>query len=642
VSDRDRENPAVHVLLVEDDAADAALVRKSLESSGDDVFVIRHVTRLDAAASLLETEPIDIIVTDLNLPDSRGSETVVALRTLAPSTPLVVLTGSEDDDMRIDALRLGAIDFVPKSGSFKITLARGLAYALARTHRESRINDIVEANSDAAVVVDKDGEILYVNRAATRLFGRSSDELIGSRFGFPINEASAVEIELFNNGSTRTAEMRIVPLDWGDRGAFLASIRDITDRKRAAELERRLIHADRLASIGQLAAGVAHEINNPSTFIQANCSLMVEQVSSIAGDLAKLRSSLLRQLGESSAEVVEAALAELDLDHRLGEMGEMLADCVSGVQRITATVKDLSTFSRIEHDETETANVNHLVEVACNLVRNDLRHRAELIRDFEPVPDIVADRAKLTQVLVNLLVNASHALDDSGDNTVTVSTRHRGREIIVAVEDTGSGIPEPNLRRIFEPFFTTKTRDRGTGLGLSLAAETVRKHGGEISVDSQVGRGSRFELRLPEDTGLTPGVSKPPGRLAGKSPRARARLLIVDDEPLLRKAFRRVLTGHDVIEVESGSAALEVLRDDREFDMIICDLMMPNLDGPGLYEVLSDLDASLAERMVFVTGGAVTSRGRQFVADHRPIVLEKPVSREILLGIIDRIHRAPG
>ncbi|MEQ9324363.1 MAG: response regulator [Polyangiaceae bacterium] len=385
-------------------------------------------------------------------------------------------------------------------------------------------------------------------------------------------------------------------------------------RRAVLDYERRLIHADRLAALGQLAAGVAHEINNPAAFITANVDEM---------------GRLLREL---------AVAPVTDGQAKLDELAEMLDECQQGIRRIHAITRDLGAFSRISSDETERVDLNDVIRSAINLTRNEVRHIARIELELTDLPPIVADKAKLTQVFVNLLINAAQAMADTSktNHRIRVVTRRDDGLLVATVQDTGGGITQEHLTRVFDPFFTTKPADRGTGLGLAICNDTVRRHGGEIHVDTVAGVGTTFEIRIPEDTGLSPTHSpmSPPPAAAPTPP---ARLLLIDDDAVVRRSLSRVLRRHHTVEgVDGGKAALSALRPDAPYDVILCDLMMPDVDGAAVLDHIKENAPALEDRIIFISGGAFTPRSSK-VVDSGHLVIEKPVDQAKLLAAIARV-----
>lgn len=613
------------VLLVEDSPADALLAKRELGQVPWADVRVAHVETLAAALEHLSRHLTDVVVTDLGLTDSRGLDTVRALAE-SHDVPVLVFSGWHESEVLFQAIENGADDYVQKALR-RDSLSRALRATVARDRMRRSARVIVESCADAMVVFDEDGVVLFANPAAQLLFGASADS--GATFPFAATDISAAEIELPRDGGARMAEMRVRTLDWDGRPCFLAAVRDITDRKRAEEYERQLAHADRLSSIGQLAAGAAHEINNPASFISANLQVLRAHLDAL----------------ERAAVFGKRPDDELTLEELWAEAREMLEDCQVGVKRIASTVRDLSSFARIERDEVETIAVGDLVDVAVSMTRNEIRHRAELQTDVAAdLAPVVGDRAKLSQVLVNLLLNAAQAMEGDNDeaNRISVDGYADGDSVVIAVEDSGTGIAPHALRSVFEPFYTTKERGQGTGLGLAICAETIRKHGGEITVTSDLGRGARFEVRLPAKPGDAADTRRAFKRTS--SPRSRllttpGRILIVDDERHLRMALRRLLRNFEVVECSEAEGALQLLESDRSFDIILCDLMMPGADGVDLYEALRISEPALLEKVIFMTGGAFTGRAKEFIANAARPVLEKPISQDDLIGAVTDVLR---
>ncbi len=404
----------------------------------------------------------------------------------------------------------------------------------------------------------------------------------------------------------RTAELRLANHELE---------REIRERKLAeAEsqtLQAQLVHSDRLASLGTLAAGVAHEINNPLAFVMVNL------------------------------EVVEVALLQAAEGRTPESPLELLAalrDARAGTDRIRKTVRELRTFSRVAEDRRTRLSVNEVLELSIAMSQNELRHRATLVRDLGPVPHVEADEGRLSQVFVNLLVNAAQAIPegDAGRHTIKVSTRTSALgQAVIEVQDDGAGIEPAHRRRIFEPFFTTKPVGVGTGLGLSVCHGIVAALGGEIVVESEPGRGSTFQVvlppaRSPSNPTVTPLPRKPlPGR--------RARLLVIDDEPMVGASLRRSLREHEVVPASSGLGALELLREGPAFDVIFCDLMMPQMSGQQLYAELERSFPTLCARVVFITGGAFTEGARAFLDRVPNERVEKPFEVGELQALVRRM-----
>jgi len=393
---------------------------------------------------------------------------------------------------------------------------------------------------------------------------------------------------------------------------------DVTAERRAVE---RLQHAQRLASIGTLAAGVAHEINNPTTYLLTNTEM----------SLAVVRRLLARH-------------SDGDLQRVL----EMLGDNLLGVRRIQDILRELGSFARVDTALPERVDINALVREAAHFAGSDVRHRARLELRLGEVPELVGRRKKLSQVLVNLLVNAAQAIDDGtpDDHTIAVETSFDAAadEVRIAVSDTGEGIEPEVVPRLFEPFFTTRAGRSSTGLGLALSFETVRDHGGFIDVETEPGRGSVFAVVLPRDTGLVvpaPGTVDPdaPGPRPESSPHREGRnvrVLVIDDEELVRQSLLRVLEfRYEAVGKATAQEALELLESGERFDVIFCDVMMPGVDGVGFYDRVRAEMPELLPRLVFITGGAVTERAREFTEQVDATLLVKPVGVNALFAAVE-------
>jgi signal transduction histidine kinase len=422
---------------------------------------------------------------------------------------------------------------------------------------------------------------------------------------------------------------------------LIRSIRYAIERKRAAELRLQLLHADRLAALGQLAAGVAHEINNPATFILVNDEQLAESARAMEDFVAAVARLSADEPDPARRRLWTETLAMHRPAARLEEARERIAENVEGMQRIVSIVKKLQTFARLRPASLGEVDLHEVIEAAARMLENELRHRGRLIRELAPeAPVVSGDRQELLQVVTNLMVNAMHALEGvpPQDAWLKVGTRVLGGSVRLVVEDDGCGIPPSIQPRIFEPFFTTKSQDRGTGLGLSICAEIVRKHRGRIEVQSEVGRGTRVEVLLPierEPTGdlmlFAPSEEAPAPDLESlEADAAPLRILAIDDEALILAAYRRMLRDHEVVAVHGGREALSLLGVDLGFDGILCDLMMPDLDGQDFFERLRVLAPQLAGKVVFCTGGAFTAKMRDFLGRVETPVLEKPLSSEAM------------
>ena len=381
-------------------------------------------------------------------------------------------------------------------------------------------------------------------------------------------------------------------------------------RSERETMEERLAFADRMSSVGTLTAGVAHELNNPLMYVLSNLHLTREELD-----------------GDAEAGWMERARQQLD-------------EAIQGAKRMQHIVRDLKTFSRVDDEQRSNVDLRGVLESSINMCWNEIRHRATLERDLQNVPLVDANESRLGQVFLNLLVNALQALPDRSvdENRIIVRTRTDSEGwAIVEVSDNGSGIEADRVSRVFEPFFTTKSVSEGTGLGLAICRNIVQAAGGSIEIHTAPGEGTTFAVRLPRSTRAhapTPTQLSPTPKHAG-----RATVVVIDDEPLVGRSIRRALRGHDVEVFSSGREAIDRLRSGDPFDIVFCDLMMPEVSGVEVYNQVASDVPDLGSRFVFMTGGAFTAPAREFLETTPLLCLEKPFElRQVRELVAERIE----
>ena len=387
--------------------------------------------------------------------------------------------------------------------------------------------------------------------------------------------------------------------------------------------QAQLVHAGKLAAIGEISSGVAHEINNPAGWVLLSLAVAEREV--------KAARSAVNALDFTPDE----------LKQLLTKVDSALADAREGLERISTVAGDLRTFARMDGEQLEPLDLNEVVRVSCRIAGPAYRSRARLHLDLEQLPPVTGNRGRLGQVVMNLVVNAAQAVpdNDAERQQIEVSTRLMGERAVLVVEDSGPGIAAALRERVFEPFFTTKPSHVGTGLGLSLVREIVRAHAGEINVAQSRFGGARIEVVLPlcEDD-AEPVTGRGPE--SGPTQENRLRILIVDDELMLLKALRNYLSiSVDVVLADGGQEALALLEHDANFDLVLCDVHMPTVDGVAVYEGVSERRPELMDRFVFLTGGALTPRARDFLARSRPKIVHKPVQAEALSSLLKLAER---
>ncbi|MDB4964937.1 MAG: Sensor protein [Myxococcales bacterium] len=394
---------------------------------------------------------------------------------------------------------------------------------------------------------------------------------------------------------------------------MVGAMADVSERNR---MRSQMVQSDRLASIGTLAAGVAHEINNPLAYVLGNMEFVRDKVADpVAADNSD-RGAILQAIDEAR----------------------------DGARRVQQIVRDLKIFARGDEARQDGVALAKVVDSAIALSFNQLRHAARIEKQFGPTPKVYGSDSRLAQLFLNLLVNAAQAVGEgrADEHTITVSLSTDARGWAVAtVSDDGPGIPAEVASHIFDPFFTTKPVGVGTGLGLSICHGIVEGMGGSITVASGPGRGTTFRVTLPPMTGeahvsVELSVPAPAASLRG-------RVLVIDDEPAITRVVKRALAGHDVVVAHSGRAALELLRGDPAFDAVLCDLMMPEVSGMDVYAELMRTNPDLTSRMVFMSGGAFTERAREFIQSVPNDLAEKPFDvqklRQLVVDVLARASR---
>ncbi len=392
---------------------------------------------------------------------------------------------------------------------------------------------------------------------------------------------------------------------------------------------KRWSSAERMASLGRLAAGVAHEINNPLAYVLGSIELLERGLAEIG--------ALHPEAARTGAIIFDAQSA--------------LSNAKDGVERIRSIVKDLTTFSRAVPDTRRPIDVEAVLEATLKLAWNELRHRVRIVKSFAGVPELMGDEGRLAQVFVNLILNAGQAIPDGRQGLLRISTASEGDRISVCIEDDGIGIAPEDLPYVFEPFFTPLAgsswgrgphpqRELGAGLGLAICRNVVTALGGTITVASEPDVGTRFTVTLQAAGAIEASAA---GNRARSRERvnSRARILIIDDEPLLGQTLRFAFQDkHDVEVASSGREALERLAKDHDFDLVLCDLMMPDVSGEHVYRAVSEQAPSLLQRFVFMTGGAFTERAQEFLARFAGRQLEKPFNIDEVERLLSELSAA--
>ena len=484
--------------------------------------------------------------------------------------------------------------------------------------RDALLRQVLDACPVPIQMTRVDGKVLYRSPATKMLFG----EVATSR-DYYVEQADreAYLEDLITNGFVEDYEVRLKAADgnpfWGSVSAnvidfqgdqvIVSNTADLTERKEVEkELSRQreaLHQSEKLSALGELLAGVAHELNNPLSIVLGQALLLKETAADDA-------------TAERAAKIGNAA------------------------DRCSRIVKTFLAMARQQPGQVKPLDINEVLEQAMEVAVYSLRSSDVHVKLKLQgrLPNVLADGDQLSQVFINLLVNAQHALEEiDGERRLTLTTAHdpKTREILVKIADNGGGIPPDILSRVFEPFFTTKEVGSGTGIGLAFCHRIVERHKGSISVDSTMGVGTTFVVRLPVSTAFGDQADAPDDAVLGQD---KLSILVIDDEVDVAELIAEILAadGHKVAKAHSGLSALRMLGR-AHFDIILSDLKMPNLDGPSLFQELKESDPDMVGRLAFVTGDTMSPKAREFLESSGRPFIEKPIRPEDLRDLVNHL-----
>ena len=634
------------ILVVEDDALIAADIRRTLQRLGYEVWAPVATGRQALAAARVQRP--DLVLMDIKLRGALdGIETAQLMRS-EHAVPIVYLTSHSDDATLARAKETQPYGYLLKPFEDR-ELRTSIEVALHKHHLETELarrarwfETTLGSLADAVISTDADAVVSFMNQAAealtgharTAAIGRPLAEIVhlvgvsGERLPTPAHLAFGHEhtVQLPRSAalvrrdhSRRQVEAsatRIVDDEGTLLGATLV-LRDVTTRE---ALEQRVTQVERLASVGALASGLGHELNTPLAGVISNVDLARDALGTA------LRTAALLGMPAAIASPLQLALDALEDATRSG----------TDVRRL------LDKLRRLAREEMAAATLvapATAIEAAVATLDGDPRRGVSVVCDLAPTPLVAIDKDGLVQVLVHLLSNATLAITAGPRPTGTIgirtSTDPEGR-VVIEVSDDGVGIAPDLLRRIFDPFVTTRDVGAGTGLGLALAHTLITRYGGEITAESTPGEGAVFRLSLP------------PARLAHQSQpipaydrdapvapaTTRARVLVVDDDAVIRRSLRRVLGGeYDVEAASDGATAYDLLQSET-YDVILCDLMMPGMSGVELFEAITLERPAMAARFVFITGGANSDRTSQFLESTRNRYVLKPFGAAAIREVV--------
>jgi two-component system cell cycle sensor histidine kinase/response regulator CckA len=644
----------LRALVVEDSEADYELMLHELRRGGFDVTAIR-VDTPPALTNALESFAADIVLSDHALPHTSGLEVLRTVQREQPLLPVLIVTGSIDEETAADYIKAGVADYVVKqrlhrlapavrrSLALKSALLDALNAELAREVSEQRFRSLVEHSSDVITLLDETGAILYSTQSLKPTLGYAAGEMTGRSVLDLVHpdqqaEAGALLMRLLQHPEqTVRAELRVRHKDgsWRDLEvvvanrladlpvrALVVNYRDVTERKRAEEslrvVDERLRAAQKMEAVGRLAAGIAHDFNNLLTAILGSTDLLLEN---LAAD---------HPGREDALESRQAALRAADL------------------------TRQLLAFSRQQVLAPRTLDLNDVVRDVERLLRRligeDVELRTVLGSDLGAVR---ADPSQIEQVLVNLAVNARDAMPLGG--TLTIETGNvllddtyvasqplvaAGDYVMIAMSDTGIGMDAETQARAFEPFFTTKERGKGTGLGLATVYGIVKQSDGYIWVYSERGLGTTFKVYLPRVVGpAEPPVAMP---AATRSLQGSETILVVEDQDEVRTLIRKILEarGYRVLAAGNGAAALQTAAlHPGPIHLLVTDVVMPGMSGRELSSQLTTTRKTM--RTLYLSGYTDESIVRHGVLEHGVEFLQKPFTADGLARKVREVLEGP-
>lgn len=617
----------MNILLVEDNPGDADLLSMILENFDEPKYRVTNVQRLSLALQAVKVERFDLAILDLGLPDSSGIETLRSLIKATPSLPVVVLTGSLDEQLGLEAVKAGAQDFLNKGQISPQLLLRVLRYAFERKQgeinlrtAEQQVRTILDALDIQVLLMGTDHRIRWPNRKVCETFGQTREEIIG-KFCYdlwprqhslceecPVERAivSGVnQVEYRRPKIDKTWDIQACPV-FDEQGQITSVVELRTDISERVQLEEQFFQAQKMEAIGRLAGGVAHDFNN--------------MLSVILG-------------------FAEMARVKAPQD---GELAEYIDEILKAGARSTDLVRQLLAFSRKQTAQPQIVDCNAILansrKMLKRLVGEDIEVR------FNPTPDlwkVMIDPTQLDQIIVNLTVNSRDAIPGVGvlsivtDNFFldeeycqTHAYASSGEYVLLQVSDTGCGMTKEILTQIFEPFFTTKKRGQGTGLGMSTIYGIVKQNNGIINVYSEVGHGTTVKIYFPRKEGDTTVASDKQGSV---SVQGHETLLIVEDDPAILRICRTILTsfGYTVILEKDPRAAIELAaRQSTAFDLLLTDIIMPHMNGMELRLAVEQFYPDI--KTLFMSGYTADIIAHQGVLAEGVNFLQKPFTKQQL------------
>ena len=631
-----RDDP-IKVLLIEDNPGDARLIQELLSEAKRTSFEIKVAERLSDGLEALLEKQFDIVLLDLALPDSSGLDTLAKAHSKARQVSIIVLTGLNDEELAVEAVRKGAQDYMVKGQIDENSLSRAIRYAIERKQAEEALREseekyrtILESIEQGYYEVDIAGNFTFFNDSMCKILGYSKDELMDMNSRqYTDNETAKKVYEVFNrvyttgrpnkifdeeiirkDGTKRHVEASVSLMKDSEdrRTGFRGIMQDITERIRTEQekkkLEAQLHQVQKIEALGTLAGGIAHNFNNLLMGIIGNTSLM---------------------------------LLESDSTHPNYERLKKIEKSVQSGSKMT---RQLLGFAREGRYEVKPISLNQLVKETSDtfaMTKKDIRVHRELAKDEFAIN---ADQGQIEQVLLNLYVNAKDAMPGGGDLFLkTMNVTHKdmrgkpyevkpGKYVLLTIRDTGIGIDKRTLERVFDPFFTTKGMGRGTGLGLASVYGIIKAHGGYIHIESKKRHGTTFDIYLPASEKEVEVEEKD---LSEEILKGKETVLFVDDEDIVIDVGEEILMtlGYKALLARSGKEAIKIYKENKKkIDMVLLDMVMPDMGGGETYDRMKEINPNI--KVLLSSGYSIDGQAEEILERGCNGFIQKPFNMKQL------------
>ena len=626
------------ILIVDDELLILRIISDILSKEG---YEVKTANNYFNASQLLDGEKFDVVITDIRMPEKSGIDLLTHVREINSDIPVILMTGFATLETAVEAVKQGAFDYLTKPLDFN-KLKRIVSQSIERfsllSSNKKLVRELQEVNSNLEIkvsertrellnilhsanesIVTTDNELIIktVNPKTIEIYekdcvGKKLDELIGG-----INFETIIPKILKNSSYITKHEVKygekhleinlsqLVDFDTKESFGVIVITNDITEKKK---LEIQLLQSAKMSAVGQLAAGVAHEFNNVLSGIVGYTSLAMSR-----NDVEKIREDL---------NVVEKAS-----------------------NRAIEVVRKLLAFSRQKDEKYILSNIDELIDDSLSLVNNTLsKEGVKIIKHFGKTPPVKVNQNEIQQVVLNMVINAKHAIDENlelsyEDKVIGVTTEAVDGFVKMDISDTGIGIPRENIPKIFEPFFTTKDRNSkepGTGLGLPITYAIIERHGGSIDVDSEIGKGTTFTIWIPFDqpfaNGNVPQIINMDKKEQIESAR-KANILVVDDELYIGDLIRDSLKdqGHNVTVLNNGEEAIEKFKE-HHFDIAFVDYMLPGCSGLEVIKRIRGHNPHTS--LILITGSVNSSIAESAVVEGATSFLQKPFTFDQIRNVV--------